>query len=198
MKLTKKELQNLIKEAVKEETLSSMSDESLAFNVLEVAELLALQIKDRKFGGYAKSAVRKYARELLVLAQEAIKRQDKSDPSRLADVDGPRSGISVDEQTAKGNGLVTTTAAQQSEKSEKDMVVEMPSESNWIKKAIEKPGSLRKTAQQKGLVKGDENLSNADLDKLEKMGGKTAKRAQLAKTLKNLDEDSEDLSDLNC
>lgn len=128
MKISKKELLSLIKEAVQEERLSLMSDDDLAFNILEVAEVLAMQVKDRKHGKFAKSALRKYARELLVLAQEAIKRQDKSDPSRLADVDGPRSGISVDEQTAKGNGLVTTTAAPQVAKSKKDIVVENDTE----------------------------------------------------------------------
>jgi len=62
---------------------------------------------------------------------------------------------------------------------------------NWIKGAIEKPGALRKTAKEKGLLKGDEKLSKTDLDKLEKMGGKTAKRARLAKTLKGLGEAAE-------
>lgn len=62
---------------------------------------------------------------------------------------------------------------------------------NWIKGAIEKPGALRKTAKEKGLLKGDEKLSKTDLDKLEKMGGKTGKRARLAKTLKGLGEAAE-------
>lgn len=57
----------------------------------------------------------------------------------------------------------------------------------WIQKAIKKPGALRAEAKKQGLIKGDEKLSKADLDKLEKEGGKTAQRARLAKTLKKLD-----------
>lgn len=60
-------------------------------------------------------------------------------------------------------------------------------ETKWIQKAIKKPGALRAEAKKQGLIKGDEKLSKADLDKLEKEGGKTAQRARLAKTLKKLD-----------
>ena len=56
----------------------------------------------------------------------------------------------------------------------------------WIKSAIKKKGSLRATAKKAGLIKGKEKLSDADLEKLKKRGGKTAKRANLAKTLKKL------------
>lgn len=59
-------------------------------------------------------------------------------------------------------------------------------EKKWIQKAIKHRGSLRQTAKRKGLIKGDEKLSQADLDKLEKSGGKTAKRARLARTLKKM------------
>lgn len=58
----------------------------------------------------------------------------------------------------------------------------------WIKDALSSGnvGALRKTASRKGLLKGkDDKLTNADLNKLKKMGGKTAKRAVLAKTLKS-------------
>lgn len=60
-------------------------------------------------------------------------------------------------------------------------------ETKWIQRAIKKPGALRAEAKKQGLIKGDEKLSKADLDKLEKEGGKTAQRARLAKTLKKLD-----------
>ena len=56
----------------------------------------------------------------------------------------------------------------------------------WIQDAIKKKGSLRATAKRKGLIKGEEKLSMADLKKLEKEGGKTAKRAHLAETLKKI------------
>lgn len=55
---------------------------------------------------------------------------------------------------------------------------------NFIKAAIKKPGALRATAKREGLVKGDQKLSKADLNKLEKSKSpKTRKRAQLAETL---------------
>lgn len=53
---------------------------------------------------------------------------------------------------------------------------------NWIKKAIKKPGALRKTA---GAKKG-KNIPKSKINKLAKKGGKTGKRAQLAKTLAKL------------
>lgn len=54
----------------------------------------------------------------------------------------------------------------------------------FISGAIKKPGSLRATAKREGLIKGDEKLSKADLDKLEKSKSpKTRKRAQFAETL---------------
>lgn len=54
----------------------------------------------------------------------------------------------------------------------------------WIQDALTgNKGALRKTAKRKGLIKGDEKLSKSDLNKLEKMGGKTARRARLAETL---------------
>jgi hypothetical protein len=56
--------------------------------------------------------------------------------------------------------------------------------SRWIQEALSgNKGELRKTAKRKGLIKGDEKLSKTDLNKLQKMGGKTAKRARLAETL---------------
>jgi hypothetical protein len=57
----------------------------------------------------------------------------------------------------------------------------------WIQKAIKKPGSLRAAAKRRGLIKGDEQLSKADLLKLEKGGSPTMKRrVALARTLKKL------------
>ena len=56
--------------------------------------------------------------------------------------------------------------------------------SRWIQDALTgNKGALRRTAKRKGLIKGDEKLSKSDLNKLEKMGGKTARRARLAETL---------------
>jgi DNA repair protein RadC len=57
----------------------------------------------------------------------------------------------------------------------------------WIQEALknDNQGALRRTAKRKGLLRGDENLSKSDLDKLQKMGGKTAKRAHLAETLRS-------------
>jgi hypothetical protein len=54
----------------------------------------------------------------------------------------------------------------------------------WIQEATKNKGALRKKAAKQGLIKGDEKLSMADLNKLEKEGGKTAKQASLAKTLR--------------
>ena len=54
----------------------------------------------------------------------------------------------------------------------------------WIQEATKHKGALRKKAAKQGLIKGDEKLSMADLNKLEKEGGKTAKQASLAKTLR--------------
>ena len=56
---------------------------------------------------------------------------------------------------------------------------------NWIQDAVKHKGALRKEAKREHLIKGDEKLSNADLHKLEKMGGKTAQRAHFAETLRN-------------
>jgi hypothetical protein len=36
----------------------------------------------------------------------------------------------------------------------------------WIQRAIKKPGALRATAKRMGLIKGDEPLSQSDLQKL--------------------------------
>lgn len=58
----------------------------------------------------------------------------------------------------------------------------------WIQKALGKgegKGKLKQTARRQGLIKRkEEKLSQTDLNKLEKMGGKTAKRAYLAETLR--------------
>lgn len=59
----------------------------------------------------------------------------------------------------------------------------------WIQEALsggKNKGALRRTAKNKGLLRGDENLSATDLKKLQKMGGTTAKRAHLAETLRKL------------
>lgn len=55
----------------------------------------------------------------------------------------------------------------------------------WIQDAIKHKGALRETAKRRGLIEEEEELSMADLKKLEKVGGKTAKRAYLAETLKS-------------
>jgi len=59
-------------------------------------------------------------------------------------------------------------------------------ETKWIQSAIKEKGALRETAKRKGLIKGKQKLSLADLKKLEKGSKKTAKRAKLAETLKKL------------
>ncbi|MFH2013695.1 MAG: hypothetical protein ABIJ17_01870 [Patescibacteria group bacterium] len=57
----------------------------------------------------------------------------------------------------------------------------------WIQEAISKPGSLRKLAKKKKLIKGEENLSQEDLDTLAKSKStKVKKRVALARTLKKL------------
>jgi hypothetical protein len=62
----------------------------------------------------------------------------------------------------------------------------------WIKDALsggKNKGALRKTAMRKGLLRSEkEKLSQADLDRLKKMGGKTAKRAYMAQTLRQFGE----------
>ena len=53
----------------------------------------------------------------------------------------------------------------------------------WMADAVEHKGALRRTAKAEGLIKGDEKLSGADLDKLSKSKNPTTrKRASLAKT----------------
>lgn len=57
----------------------------------------------------------------------------------------------------------------------------------WIQEALagRHKGALRATAKKEGLLHGKhDTLTESDLHKLEKMGGKTAKRAHLAETLK--------------
>ena len=57
----------------------------------------------------------------------------------------------------------------------------------WIQGAIKRPGALRAKAERKGLIKPGEQLSKADLLKLEKSGNQTTKRqVALARTLKKL------------
>ena len=51
---------------------------------------------------------------------------------------------------------------------------------DWIKKAIKKPGALRKEL---GVKKG-EKIPAKKLDEAAKKGGKLGQRARLAKTLK--------------
>lgn len=62
---------------------------------------------------------------------------------------------------------------------------------NWISDALsggKNKGALRRTALRKGLLRNeDEKLSNTDLHKLQKVGGKTSKRAYLAETLRKFD-----------
>jgi hypothetical protein len=58
---------------------------------------------------------------------------------------------------------------------------------HWIKGAIERPGSLRATAKRDGLIKGDQDLSFADLKKLSRSDNRTTqRRAELAETLKKM------------
>jgi hypothetical protein len=49
----------------------------------------------------------------------------------------------------------------------------------WIQSAIKRPGALRATAKRMGLIKGDEPLSQSDLQKLESH----AKETRAAKLL---------------
>lgn len=61
----------------------------------------------------------------------------------------------------------------------------MKTPKKFIAKAIKKEGILKKKALSMGLVKNaDENLSETDLEKIEKLGGVWAKRVNLARTLK--------------
>jgi len=61
----------------------------------------------------------------------------------------------------------------------------------WIQKAIKRPGALRRVARRLGLIKGDEKLSNEDLQKLKEHAKRTGntrllRQVNLAKTLKKL------------
>lgn len=67
-------------------------------------------------------------------------------------------------------------------------------ETKWIQKAVKKEGALRTEAKRRGLLKGEEKLSESDLQKLEKVGGKTGKRARLARTLKKISKSKADKS----
>ena len=58
----------------------------------------------------------------------------------------------------------------------------MAKQKKWIKKAIKKPGALRKSL---GVKKG-EKIPAAKLNAAAKKGGKLGQRARLAKTLKKM------------
>lgn len=58
---------------------------------------------------------------------------------------------------------------------------------NFIQKAIKNPGALRATAKRRGLVKGEEPLTESDLNIMAKGGDTTTKRrVALARTLRRL------------
>jgi hypothetical protein len=61
----------------------------------------------------------------------------------------------------------------------------------WIQSAIKHPGALRATAKRMGLIKGDEPLSQSDLQKLaaharEAHNTTLLRRVRLAQTLRRL------------
>lgn len=56
----------------------------------------------------------------------------------------------------------------------------------WIQHAIKHKGVLREKAKSLGLIQGDENLSEEDLNELDKLGGVWSKRVALARTLKKM------------
>jgi hypothetical protein len=65
------------------------------------------------------------------------------------------------------------------------------SNNRWIQRAIRNPGALRRTAKRMGLIKGDEKLSETDLNKLASRARKTGdttlmRRVNLARTLRKL------------
>jgi len=61
----------------------------------------------------------------------------------------------------------------------------------WIQRAIRNPDALRRTAKRMGLIKGDEKLSETDLNKLASRARKTGdttlmRKVNLARTLRKL------------
>jgi hypothetical protein len=65
------------------------------------------------------------------------------------------------------------------------------SSDRWIQRAIRNPGALRRTAKRMGLIKGDEKLSETDLNKMASRARKTGdttlmRRVNLARTLRKL------------
>lgn len=61
----------------------------------------------------------------------------------------------------------------------------------FISQAIQRPGALRAAAKRRGLLKGDEPLSESDLDRLEsaaRASGDTTllRRVNLARTLRKM------------
>jgi hypothetical protein len=61
----------------------------------------------------------------------------------------------------------------------------------WIQSAIKNPGALRATAKRMGLIKGDEPLSQSDLQTLAAHAREThnttlLRRVRLAQTLRRL------------
>jgi|TARA_R100000805_G_C3602013_1_gene102654 hypothetical protein len=62
----------------------------------------------------------------------------------------------------------------------------MARKSNWIKKAIKKPGALRATAKRAGALKADGTIKKTWLKEKAKGKGKTAQRARLAITLSKM------------
>lgn len=60
-------------------------------------------------------------------------------------------------------------------------------EKKWIAGAIKHKGALRATAKRKGLIKGDQPVTESVLGKLKASGDKkTVKRANLAQTLMHM------------
>jgi len=62
----------------------------------------------------------------------------------------------------------------------------MARKSNWIKKAIKKPGALRATAKRAGALKADGTIKKTWLKEKAKKKTKTGQRARLAITLSKM------------
>jgi hypothetical protein len=69
------------------------------------------------------------------------------------------------------------------------VLIEEKKKKNWIKKAIEKPGALRKSLK----TKSGKNIPVSKLKKAAEKGGKMGKRARLALTLRKLNEEKDGL-----
>lgn len=201
MKLHKKDLVRMIKEAIREQATAPVSSDvqKLGDKLGKVSGVGGMQSKintAQEAADAIVAALKGYNlkpgddRLALTKALNVLKNQKPETEQPQGIAKEALDPVGKEDKDVNNDGKVD--ASDEYLKHRREVIgkeVKKEESEKWIKGAIEKPGALRRTAKEQGLIKGDEKLSKTDLDKLEKMGGKTAKRARLAKTLRGLDEE---------